>query len=357
MPTGYLIKFNPETGFSIEKTDLPKRKRDNKGRSLIDFPKDFSVIDIETTGLDPECCEILEISAIRVRNNKPTERFHSFIYPILSEDDFIDFDDDGNEIKLTLEEAVDNYLTPFIRRLTGITPDMLMDAPTIDKVLDNFMSFVGDDILVGHNVNFDINFIYDALEFHQNKTLANDFIDTLRLSRKAFPAFPHHTMQYLSDALDLQHASTHRTTDDCLACLEVFEKCKTIAEQDGIEQWIRSNGPNASQHPSLTVSEGDPEKLDPDNPLFDKTCVFTGTLSKMVRKDAMQMVVDIGGHVADNVTKSTDFLIMGQQDYTKFTDGKESNKTKKVKALQEKGQNIHILSEDDFYHIIFNLER
>ena len=76
----------------------------------------------------------------------------------------------------------------------------------------------------------------------------------------------------------------------------------------------------------------------------------------MDRKDAMQLVVDIGGYVGDNVTKKTDFLVMGIQDYHKFADGKESNKTKKVKELKQKGQIIHILSEDDFFKILFNLK-
>lgn len=357
MPTGYAIKFNSETGFSIEKIELPKRVREQKGKSLIAFPDDFTVIDIETTGLDPEVCEILEIGAVRVRNGKPVEQFHSFVYPILSDDDFYDYDDDDKEIKLSLEDAVANYIPPFIQRLTGITPDMLMEAPHVDEVLNNLTAFIGNDILIGHNVNFDINFIYDALERFNNKTLENDFVDTLRLSRKAFPTLPHHTMKYLSTALDLQHASTHRTTGDCLACLDVFEKCKEVAVQEGIEQWIEKNSSNSSRRPALSVSEGNPENFDPESPLYGKTCVFTGTLSKMVRKEAMQMVVDIGGQVADNVTKSTDFLIMGEQDYSKFADGKESSKTKKVKSLQAKGQNIHILSEDDFYSIIFDLER
>lgn len=353
MPKGYILKFNPETGFSIEKVDLPKRVRSKKGKSLIAFPENFTLIDIETTGLDPEYCEIIEIGAIRVREGKPVSKFHSFVYPVLSEDDFIDYDNDDNKMKLSVEEAIDNYLSPFIRRLTGITPDMLTDAPSINKVLDDFKNFIGDDILIGHNVNFDINFIYDSMERHQNKTLTNDFVDTLRLSRKAFPEFPHHTMEYLSSALNLECTSTHRATEDCLACLEVFEKCKEVAEQEGLENWISKS----SKKPASCVNEGNPNNFDPDNPLYGKTCVFTGTLSRMVRKDAMQMVVDIGGQVADNVTKSTDFLIMGQQDYTKFADGKESSKTKKVKALQEKGQNIHILSEDDFYNIIFDLEK
>lgn len=357
MPTGYVLKFDLEKGFSIEKVETPKRVRSEKGKSLIDFPNDFTLIDIETTGLDPASCEILEVGAIRVRSGEPIDQYHSFVYPILSEFDFIDYDENDNEIELTLDEVVASYIPPFIEDMTGITPDMLLDAPHVEVVLDQLLDFIGDDILIGHNVNFDINFIYDALERFNNKVLPNDFVDTLRLARRTFPELPHHSMKYLSEALELNHKNIHRTTEDCLACLEVFTKCKDVAEQIGIEEWKKRSKSSSSKRPAQSVTEGDPENFDTDNPLYDKTCVFTGTLSRMIRKDAMQMVVDIGGHVGDNVTKKTDYLIMGIQDYSKFADGKESSKTKKVKQLQEKGQNIHILSEDDFYSLIFDVER
>lgn len=357
MPTGYVLKFNFESGWSIEKVERPKKVRDHKGKSLIDFPNDFTVIDIETTGLDPEYCEILEVSAIRVRNGSPIDQYHSFVYPILDDDDFIDYDDDGNEIALPFDDVVSSYIPSFIEKMTGITLEMLLNAPRIEDVLDDFLQFVGNDVLVGHNVNFDINFIYDALERHSGKFLTNNFVDTLRLSRRTFPEYPHHSMKYLSNALDLKHSNSHRTTEDCLACLEVFEKCRSVAEKIGIEEWKNNHKRSDSGRPAKTVSEANPENFEPDNPLFGKTCVFTGTLSKMIRKEAMQMVVDIGGYVGDNVTKKTDYLIMGIQDYSKFADGKESSKTKKVKELQKKGQNIHILSEDDFYDLIFDVEK
>lgn len=118
---------------------LPKQKRPNKGKSLLVFPDDYTVIDIETTGLDPLFDDIIEIAGIKYRENKEIERFQSLINP-------------GRKIG------------DFIVELTGITNEMLLDAPSIETVLPRFLEFVGNDTIVGHNVHFDINFIYDNVE-------------------------------------------------------------------------------------------------------------------------------------------------------------------------------------------------
>lgn len=73
-------------------------------------------------------------------------------------------------------------------------------------------------------------------------------------------------------------------------------------------------------------------------------------------KEAMQIVVNLDGLVGDGVTKKTNYLIIGIQDYSKFTDGKESSKTKKAKKLIEDGQDLHIISEDEFYEMIYDID-
>lgn len=335
----YVLKLTPN-GFAVEMVETPKKVRNEKGKSKIDFPSDYTVIDIETTGLSPEYDKILEIGALRVRDNKVVESFQTFVAPQLEED-----------------EELEYYIPPYVENLTGITVDMLADAPVIDECLKSFIDFVGDDVIVGHNVNFDINFIYDNLEYNNLEAFSNDFVDTLRLSRKAFPELPKHTLEKLREAFNISSEGSHRVIADCYAAIKIYNECKNVAEKSGFDEWIRKVCSSVSKNPAASVTEGNPEKFNESSPFFDKTCVFTGTLSKMVRKDAMQMVVDIGGHVADSVTKKTNFLIMGEQDYSKFADGKESSKTKKVKALQEKGQIIHIISEEDFYQIIFGVEK
>ena len=93
-------------------------------------------------------------------------------------------------------------------------------------------------------------------------------------------------------------------------------------------------------------------EFDETHPLYGKLCVFTGTLEKMQRKDAMQIVVDLGGQVGNSVTKKTNFLILGNNDYCPLIKDGKSSKQKKAETLKLAGNDIEIISEDVFYDMI-----
>ncbi len=76
------------------------------------------------------------------------------------------------------------FVSDFITELTGITNEMLENASTIDQVMPGFIDFIGGDILVGHNIHFDLNFLYDITINELNHKLNNDFMDLLRISRR-----------------------------------------------------------------------------------------------------------------------------------------------------------------------------
>lgn len=129
--------------------------RKGKGKSVIDFPSTYTVLDIETTGLDPRYCEIIEISAMKYSSGQNIGTFSTLVKP---------------------SEPIDEYITS----LTGITNDMLKNAPDIVETMQKFYNFVGSDLIVGYNVNFDINFLYDNLLNCHSLTLSNSFIDVMR---------------------------------------------------------------------------------------------------------------------------------------------------------------------------------
>ena len=131
-----------------------------KGRGLIKVLENYTVLDIETTSLDCYRGEILEISAIKVRNQQETEYFSELI-------------------------KIHNKVGAFTTKLTGITNEMILkEGKELVLVLKNFKDFLGDDIIVGHNVNFDINFIYDSMKKNLGRNLTNDYVDTLRKPEK-----------------------------------------------------------------------------------------------------------------------------------------------------------------------------
>ncbi len=172
----------------------------NKGKYLCEFPSDYTVIDIETTGLSPQKCEIIEISALRVRDDKIVKSFSSLVKPSVP-------------------------ISSFITRLTGISMSMVEAAPSIKYVLSEFLEFVGNDCILGHNVNFDINFIYDNLQKYYDEEFSNDFVDTMRLSRK-YCDIKSHNLKSLAKYYNVSIAGHHRALVDCEITYNVYQNIK-----------------------------------------------------------------------------------------------------------------------------------
>lgn len=293
--------------------------REYKGNSLLLFPTTYVVVDIETTGLDPSCDEIIEIAAVKVQNGEETGQFQSLVNPHFEIDEFI-------------------------QELTGITNPMLESAPSIESVLPKFLEFVGAEIIVGHNVNFDINFVYDCAENLNLNPFCNDFVDTMRISRKLYKDLKHHTLAALSTSLNVGESVEHRALSDCIQTQQCFEIMRQRAEEIG------GLPKKANGIAKTLVAESD--DFDEDSPLYGKTFAFTGTLEKMTRKEAMQIVINAGGKCTDNVVASTNFLVLGNQDYYKGIKNGKSNKQKKAEKMQLSGADIVAISENTFYDML-----
>lgn len=345
------ISFNQETGsISVESEKLLSSKR-NKGNSLLDFPQNYTVIDIETTGLDPNFDSIIEIAAIKVVNNSIESTFSSLVKPPVieydEEYDDCDFlsDDDGHKYY---------YVDDYISKLTHITNEMLDTAPEVKDVLDNFVNFISDDILIGHNVNFDINFLYDNLLDYCDYKLTNDFIDTLRLCRRLHKELPHHRLSDMVEFYKIDTSSAaHRALSDCETTNKLFERLHdSMLEQfeslDNFKLSLKRKRKTLDVN-SITTSN---ESFNTLHPLYRKVCCFTGKLENLQRKDAMQLVVDLGGIVANSVTKKTNYLILGNNDYCPTIKDGKSSKQKKAEKLKLSGQDIDIISENTFYEML-----
>jgi len=298
--------------------------REFKGKSLIDFPDNFTVIDIETTGLSPQWDDIIEISALKCENWSIVKEFTRLVKPI---------------------NPIDEYITA----LTGITNEMLKNEKSIEDIIPEFIDFIGNDILIAHNANFDINFLYDNA-ISTGQILRNDFVDTMRISRLLRRNEPHHRLEDLCERYNIKNSNAHRALSDCNTAFKCFQCLK-----DELFERFDSVSDIIPRHkPALKASDITPENVEPDedNPLYGKTCVFTGTLEKMTRKEAMQIVVNIGGFVGDSVTQKTNYLILGNNDYcTQIKDGK-SSKQKKAEKLKLEGFDIEILPENVFYDLV-----
>ena len=102
----------------------------------------------------------------------------------------------------------------------------------------------------------------------------------------------------------------------------------------------------------LRTLQPDSTKFVQDHILYGRNCVFTGKLERFSRKEAAQIVNNMGGHCENNVTKNTNFLIVGDFDYGSNVKGNKTGKLKKAEGLILKGQDLQILSESAFYDLV-----
>lgn len=296
----------------------PNRKQ--KGKSITLPLQDFTVVDLETTGLDPRYDEIIEVAALRCRRGEIVESFDSLVKP---------------------KEAVSGFITS----LTGITNEMLSAADPVEKVLPRYLEFIGNDVVLAHNANFDINFIYDNCAALSLSLFTNDYIDTLRISRYLYREEKHHRLRDMLKLFGIKSEGTHRGLVDCQSALACYKHMLPQIPEGG----IKNNYATSSSASKISATT---DSFDEAHILYGRSCVFTGVLDKMTRKEAMQIVVNLGGFCEDNVTKNTNYLILGNNDYCKAIKDGKSNKQKKAENYILHGQDLQIITEDVFYEIL-----
>lgn len=285
---------------------------------------DYCVIDAETTGLSAYYDDIIEIGVLKVRDNVVIDQYSQLIQPRCSID-------------------------PFITELTGITNDMVSGMPSIADVKDSVLSFIGEDVLLGHNTSFDIRFLNEGFR----QPLINNYMDTMQFARKVFPGLKHYRLSDLTEYLGLPN-NEHRSIADCIATKELYDAIKATMSEKGLkiqDLWAktRRNGKRGYDISSIVPSAFE---IDEDSFFYGKHVVFTGKLERMIRRDAMQIVVNLGGILDNSVTKETNFLILGNNDYNVILKGEKSSKHKKAEKLKLEGQDIEILDEYTFYDIL-----
>lgn len=163
----------------------------------------FIAVDIETTGFSNND-RIIEMAAIKFSQGKPERKFRSLINPEIS-------------------------IPDKISKLTGITDDMVISAPTLDIVFPRFLTFIKDHKLVFHNASFDLRFIKKYAD-NQDITINNEIIDTLKLSREKIPYLNNHKLNTLVNLFDIYTEQEHRAYSDALATGMVYINCLKITK-------------------------------------------------------------------------------------------------------------------------------
>lgn len=236
-----------------------------------------------------------------------------------------------------------------ITALTGITNDMVTGMPSINEVKNEVLGFIGEYILVGHNTSFDIRFLNAGF----GEELDNKYLDTMQFARKVYPELEHHRLSDLTEFLHIS-PNEHRAMSDCISTYELYEDIKRDMAEKGLgidDLWKAHRGCRST---GIDINSIVPTNIEinEDSFFFDRHVVFTGKLEKMVRRDAMQVVVNLGGILDNSVTKKTNYLILGNNDYNAFLHGEKSSKHKKAEQLRLEGYDIDIIDEFTFYDIL-----
>lgn len=181
---------------------------DDLGTPLVDTT--FVVVDLETTGGSPERDAITEIGAVKVRSGAVLGTFQTLVDP-------------GRAVP------------PTITVLTGITTSMVSRAPRIEAVLGQFVDFVADAVVVGHNVRFDLGFLQTALDAEDRPRLTAPTLDTVALARRLVrDEVPDCRLGTLADRLRLAHRPNHRALDDALATADLLHLLIERARSYGV---------------------------------------------------------------------------------------------------------------------------
>lgn len=189
-------KTDPEARFGKPKDETKQNIKTIKAL------KNYTVLDIETTGFSPTEDEIIEVGAVRVRNNKIVDSFSTLIHS-------------------------NTLLSPKIVELTGITDEMLLTAPTLNEVMPEFKKFLSTDTIIGHNIiKFDSKFISQAFLKTQQGLFENALIDTLPISQAMYPDWPKHRLLDLIKNFNIADTENHRALDDATQNMQVFEIMK-----------------------------------------------------------------------------------------------------------------------------------
>jgi DNA polymerase-3 subunit epsilon len=168
--------------------------------------KIYTLVDIETTGGMSNRDRITEIAMVRIKNGEIIDRFESLINP---------------------ERSIPTEIT----RITGITNDMVENAPRFYEVAKEIVEFTEDAIFVAHNVRFDYNFIREEFK-SLGYTFSKKVLCTVKLSRKAFPGLRSYSLGNLIQHFGISVENRHRAMDDVLATFDIFRRILTGAQRE-----------------------------------------------------------------------------------------------------------------------------
>lgn len=283
----------------------------------------FNVVDVETANNDRR--SICSIGIIQVRDGNIANSWQTLINP-------------------------ETWFAPRNIKIHKITQRDVKHSPTLPMVHSELCSLLSGSILVSHT-SFDRIAFELAMDHYNLEQFQVTWLDSTMIVRRAWPE------KYRSKDYNLKNVAKdlgisfkhHNALEDARAAAEiVLRVCEATGKS--IEDWLHLSKEPISQSPSL-VRQPIKREGNVDGALYGKTVVFTGKC-RISRKELADIAAKAGCRVVDNITKEVNMLVVGIQDMRQLKGYDKSSNHRKVEELKEKGIEIEILSEDDFFKLI-----
>src|SRR5262245_26080103 len=218
----------------IDNNTVELRKDDWASRLLKEL--DFVVVDVEATGAKTPPNRLIELGAYRIRGGRIVDKFVSLINPEIP-------------------------IPRFVMSLTGITNEMVRQAPVFADVAPQWLDFVNDSVLVAHNAPFDTNFLnHEISRVYPGHRMVNPHLCTVRLCRRMMPDLMNHRLDTVASHFSIPIASRHRAGSDALATAKIFvELLQQLEHTHGIVDLATAR---SFQFPELEAIPSQP-KIEP----------------------------------------------------------------------------------------------
>lgn len=261
---------------------------------------DYIIFDIETTGLNKQNDDVIQLSALKIVNDKIVDKLNTFVKP-----------------KIVIPEK--------ITYLTGIKNDDVYDAPNIDEVINKFSTFIEDFPLVGHNIiNFDLPFLSEKGLIING----NSVIDTVPMSTFKLPNLKNHRLPTLKKYFGIDNLS-HNALNDCETNWIVYKKLR-----DNELQQVEIN------------------QVIIDDRLSGIRFSITGQFIDTSRDEIIKSITEHGGKYTKAISGKTNYLIVGKQiDERSIT--KDHSKTElKAQEMINNGSSLEIINLAEYKQLI-----
>lgn len=383
--------------------------RRNKGHGIEKFIDDYCVIDLETTGVSIRNANIVEISAIKVRNDIVVDEFATLVNP-----------------ECHIPEEATN--------INHINDAMVENAPRFSDIVDAFTLFVSDDVVIGYNIaGYDLNILYDKLMQERNVPFKNNYIDVMHAARRSISGINDYKLETVSTYYNLDITGKHRALKDCYLTKDCYEKIgnqfgdfafhkrsdsssdhKThysvetkalqtlqtylesiisdgrVTEEEFYDLcfWMGEHVDLLGHYPFDRVYEAidnvledgivkpeelrelqrlftefvDPVKSQSCNEVIDslegKHIVLTGDFEFGTRAEVSALIEKAGGINDKNITKKTSYLVVGSYGSEAWKAGNYGAKIQKAMEYNKnKGLDIKIIKEKNFIPAMHKLEK